>query len=74
MSTTISPQVRLANDIAAQFPHRTREQAAETIADHIRKFWDPRMRADLSRRQESEPESFDPAALRAARILEGETG
>ena len=40
-------QVRLANDIAAQFGHLSHEEAVSGIADHVRMFWDPRMRSQL---------------------------
>jgi formate dehydrogenase subunit delta len=43
----IRPEVRLATEIADQFRHKPPARAAETIAEHIRTFWDPRMRAAL---------------------------
>ncbi len=74
MTETTSPQVRMVNDIAVQFHSRPPEKAVEWIADHMRKFWDPRMRAELVKRAASDPDSFEPLALRAARILEEEQG
>ncbi|XVV15963.1 formate dehydrogenase subunit delta [Actinoplanes sp. CA-131856] len=65
----MSPQVRMINDIAAQFQHQAPDQAAGAIAEHIRAFWDPRMRAELTRRVESEPQTLEPLALAAARLL-----
>ncbi|WP_422770103.1 formate dehydrogenase subunit delta [Plantactinospora sp. WMMC1484] len=65
----MSPQVRLANEIAVQFQHQAPERAAAAIAEHIRAFWDPRMRAELVHRAEAEPEALDPLALAAARQL-----
>jgi formate dehydrogenase subunit delta len=44
---TAQPEMRLADDISAQFRHLPIGQAAEVIANHIRTFWDPRMRAQL---------------------------
>ena len=38
---------RLINDIARQFGHLATEDATAAIADHVRRFWDPRMRARL---------------------------
>lgn len=67
----IAPAVRLANEIAVHFHHVPAERAAAEIAEHIRLFWDPRMRADLDRRVETEPDEFDPLALAAARLLTG---
>ncbi|AVT29621.1 MULTISPECIES: formate dehydrogenase subunit delta [unclassified Plantactinospora] len=69
--TGTSPQVRLANEIAVHFRHQAPEQAAAAIAEHIRAFWDPRMRAELLARAEAEPDAFDPLALAAARLLTG---
>jgi formate dehydrogenase subunit delta len=68
--TTTSPQTRLANEIAAQFGHRDPAAAAAEIAAHIRSFWDPRMRADLLREAEAAPDSLDPLALAAAKVLD----
>lgn len=42
-----SPELRLLDDILAQFRHRPATQAAPEVASHIRQFWDPRMRARL---------------------------
>lgn len=36
-----------ANQIALYFAAYPNDEAVAGIADHIRKFWDPRMRADL---------------------------
>ncbi|MBK1784968.1 formate dehydrogenase subunit delta [Prauserella cavernicola] len=69
MTSTISPQVRMANDIAVQFEHKDADEAAEEIAAHIRMFWDPRMKSELLRLAGSEPSSFEPTALAAARRL-----
>ena len=65
----MSPQIRLANEIAVQFHHQPPAEAAAAIAQHIRSFWDPRMRAELRRRAESETEALDPLALAAVRLL-----
>ncbi|MGW4461385.1 formate dehydrogenase subunit delta [Micromonospora sp. NPDC004704] len=65
----VSPSVRLANEIAAHFHHVPPEVAAKEIAEHIRLFWDPRMRAELDRRVGSEPDELDRLALAAARLL-----
>lgn len=37
-----------ANEIAKYFAAYPREEAIAGIADHIKKFWDPRMRAELN--------------------------
>ncbi|MET0233990.1 MAG: formate dehydrogenase subunit delta [Kibdelosporangium sp.] len=69
MTHSTSPQVRMANEIAVHFHHRPAEEAAAAIAAHIRKFWDPRMRADLLARAQSEAASLDPLVIAATRHL-----
>lgn len=45
MSSTIDTLRRMANDIARNFEAMGHDNAALAAADHIRMFWDPRMRA-----------------------------
>jgi formate dehydrogenase subunit delta len=59
----------MANEIAVQFHHRPAAQAATAIANHIRKFWDPRMKADLIARVQSDAASLDPLVIAAARQI-----
>jgi formate dehydrogenase subunit delta len=40
--------VMMANQIGKFFASQTSQDAAVGIADHIRKFWDPRMRAAIA--------------------------
>jgi transposase len=40
--------VRMANQIATFFATYPRPQAVEGTYDHIKKFWDPRMRKKLA--------------------------
>ena len=39
--------VMMANQIARNLPVRGEEAAIAATADHIRRFWDPRMRASI---------------------------
>jgi formate dehydrogenase subunit delta len=64
------PQIRLANDIAIQFHHRPEDEAAHAIANHLRMFWDPRMRTDLITRAQTDPADLDPLVLAAIRVLQ----
>lgn len=59
----------MINDIAVQFRHQGLDTAAAAIAEHVRTFWDPRMRAELIRRVDAEPEALDPLALAATLLL-----
>ncbi|HSU03937.1 MAG TPA: formate dehydrogenase subunit delta [Acetobacteraceae bacterium] len=37
----------MANQIARFFAHQPHDQAVAATEDHLRKFWDPRMRAAI---------------------------
>jgi formate dehydrogenase subunit delta len=39
--------VTMANQIGGFFSHEDQPKAVERTADHLRKFWDPRMRAAI---------------------------
>lgn len=69
MTTTVPPHVWRANDIAVQFGHQPPEEAAAAVADHMRMFWDPRMRTALLAHVDAGAEGLDPIALRAAELL-----
>jgi formate dehydrogenase subunit delta len=73
---TESPQIRMANDIAAQFHHRPPAEAAEEVAHHIRLFWEERMRADLLAHVADGVEAddgIDPIVIDAAELLCGDS-
>ena len=44
MSSTIETLRRMADDIAKNFDAMAHENSALATADHIKAFWDPRMR------------------------------
>jgi formate dehydrogenase subunit delta len=68
------PEVaRLANDIAAQFGHRTQNDASVATAEHMRTFWDPRMRKQLQELVDEGGADLDPVVVGAAAHLK-ETG
>ncbi|MPY80868.1 MAG: formate dehydrogenase [Actinophytocola sp.] len=67
--TTMSPVMRMAHDISAQFRHLSLGEAADVIADHMRKFWDPRMRAQLVADVEQAGIHCDSHVAAAARLL-----
>ncbi len=47
-STTINSLVHQANQIADFFRLQPEQEAVTNTADHIRRFWDPRMRAQMA--------------------------
>jgi formate dehydrogenase subunit delta len=69
MTYAIPPEARLGNDIVRQFGHLPREVAVAKIADHIERFWDPRMRRHLKELVTIEDESLDPLLVAAAAAL-----
>jgi len=57
--------IRMVNQIAAYFEAYPRNEALEGIAAHIRNFWDPRMRKQLSEYIEAGAEGLSPLATAA---------
>ena len=52
--------VYMANQIGKFFASQGEEQAVPGIADHIKKFWDPRMRAQIFVHLEAGGKGLDP--------------
>ncbi len=69
MSQTESPTLRLATDIAVQFQYLPAEEGASAVANHIRLFWDPRMRRQLDAALGEEGVETHPLVVRAAGLL-----
>jgi formate dehydrogenase subunit delta len=58
--------VRMANQIADFFRTVPEPEAVAGTADHIQKFWDPRMRAQLKTILNAGGEGLNPIARTAA--------
>jgi formate dehydrogenase subunit delta len=56
----------MGNDIARQFAHLPAAEAAEVVAQHIERFWDPRMRRNLEALVAAHDDSLDPVVVDAA--------
>lgn len=69
MSVGSLATVRMAHDIARQFPHLTREEAALTVSTHIKKFWEPRMLTQFVRQVRDSQDELDPVVVAAAALL-----
>jgi formate dehydrogenase subunit delta len=69
MSLTAPAEIRMINSIAAHFGYLRSEQAATAVADHIRRFWDPRMKQRLLLFVASDTRDLEPIALAAAALL-----
>lgn len=62
--------VRMVNQIAGFFAHEGPERGAASVADHLQKFWDPRMRAELAAAvADGSAQGLAPMALAAVRSL-----
>ena len=61
--------VKMANQIADFFRLRPEEQAVAGAADHIKKFWDPRMRAKMAEHLAHGGEGLNPIALKATQLV-----
>ncbi|MEI9409092.1 formate dehydrogenase subunit delta [Mesorhizobium sp. Cs1299R1N1] len=58
--------VRMANQIAAFFHSRPREEGVAGVAEHINKFWEPRMRRQFFEMLDSGGEGFDELVVVAS--------
>lgn len=68
--------VRMANDIGAFFASEPDPQAAAAaILNHLKRFWDPRMRAQIvAHYHESRGEGLEAPVLSAVKMLAAEAG
>ena len=57
--------IYMANQIAKFFHSQPKGEAAEGVAEHINKFWEPRMRAQLFEMTDASQEGFDPLVVQA---------
>jgi formate dehydrogenase subunit delta len=62
----------MANQISKFFAHGSEEQAVFNTADHLKKFWDPRMRKAIVDYVEAGGEGLQPIVLKAVRSLSRE--
>ena len=69
--STSSPNklVYMANQIGMFFKAQDVETASAKIAEHITKFWDPRMRDAILAHLEAGGAGLDPATRRAVELL-----
>ena len=67
----MSPEklVYMANQIGKFFAHEGEARAVASIADHLRRFWDPRMRAAIRAHAAAGGAGLDPWVLRAVESL-----
>jgi formate dehydrogenase major subunit len=61
--------VRMANQISAQFPHLDHDAALDSIADHLRTFWEPHMRKHLLALVDAGAPGIEPLVVEASSRL-----
>lgn len=61
--------IRMANQIADYYKAYPEAEAVAGVSDHIRSFWDPRMRQGLARHVAAGGAGLQPLALTAMRRL-----
>ena len=69
--SNMSPEklVYMANQIGLFFKHEGEEKAVAHIADHLAKFWDPRMRSAIFAHLDAGGAGLDPLSRRAVERL-----
>lgn len=65
----IAKLTMMANQIGAFFKAQGEAEAPAAIADHLRKFWDPGMRADILAHLERGGQGLDPLVCKAVELL-----
>jgi formate dehydrogenase subunit delta len=55
----------MANQIGKFFAHQKHEQAVASITDHLRRYWDPRMRATIIAEYDAVKTRLDPLVQEA---------
>ncbi|MEV6105630.1 formate dehydrogenase subunit delta [Streptomyces sp. NPDC051940] len=69
MAATVPAERRMADDIARNHSHLPADVAAQAIAGHIGRFWDPRMRQKLYAAVDADAGALDPLVVAAVRLL-----
>ncbi|RWM75020.1 MAG: formate dehydrogenase [Mesorhizobium sp.] len=64
--STSEKLVRMANQIAAFFHSKPREEGIAGVAEHINKFWEPRMRRQLFEMLDGGGEGFNELVVAAS--------
>lgn len=59
----------MANQIGAFFKAQGEIEAPAAIADHLKKFWEPRMRADIIAHLSAGGAGLDPLVRKAVELL-----
>lgn len=63
---TAEKLVRMANQIGTFFNSKPREEGVAGVAEHINKFWDPRMRRKFFEMLDAGDAGYSPLVVEAA--------
>ena len=66
ITSTREKLVRMANQIATFFDSKPREEGIAGVAEHINKFWEPRMRRQLFEMLDGGTENFNELVVAAS--------
>lgn len=69
VASTSEKLVRMANQIATFFHSKPREEGIAGVAEHINKFWEPRMRRQMFEMIDAGGNGFDELVLAAAPLI-----
>jgi formate dehydrogenase subunit delta len=67
MSDHAEKLIRMANQIATFFKGQEDQSASSHVADHLKAFWTPAMRADLAALVAADDPKLDPVVSEAVR-------
>lgn len=69
-TSSLERLIHMANQIARFFASQTRQDAVAGTADHLAKFWDPRMRETIRRHLRDGGAGLEPIARDAVASLD----
>jgi len=69
MHSNTQTLVRMANDIEKFFKVQGEERAIAGISDHVKKFWEPRMKAQIFAHLDEGGAGLEPLTLKALQRL-----
>jgi len=69
MSHNEPAEMRMIHDIVLNLGYLPSEQVAAAVADHVKRFWDPRMKRRLVEQVDAETGPLDPVVVAAAALL-----
>jgi formate dehydrogenase subunit delta len=69
MSHNEPAEMRMVNDIVVNLGYLPAEKVPAAVADHVTRFWDPRMKRRLVEQVAADTEHVNPVVVAAAALL-----